>query len=165
MEDEVKDVFSVFLSLGSNLGYKEKNIENAYKKIEKQIGKIKSASSFFYSSPVGFISVNDFVNTVCEVETDLNIYTVFAITQNIEIEMGRVGTRDENQYFDRIIDIDIIMVNDLIIDTPKLKIPHPKFHERDFVLTPLNEIASYIIHPILKKNIQEIKNEYDHNHL
>ena len=159
MIDKEAVIFSVFLSLGSNLGNKENNIEKAYKKIEMQIGKIKSSSAFFYSSPQGFISDNDFVNSVCEVTASIDVYTLFATIQSIEKELGRVSKSTKGQYSDRIIDIDILMIGNLIIDTPELTIPHPKFHERDFVLIPLLEIAPDIIHPILKKSVRELKDE------
>lgn len=159
MGDTENSVFSIFLSLGSNLGDREKNIKKAYKKIEKQIGEIKSSSAFFYSSPVGFISNNEFANTVCEVSTTMDIYSIFAATQLIEKEIGRVDKSIKNYYSDRIIDIDIILIGELVINTPQLTIPHPKFHERNFVLSPLCEIAPDVIHPILKKSIREIKNE------
>jgi 2-amino-4-hydroxy-6-hydroxymethyldihydropteridine diphosphokinase len=84
MEDKENRIFSVFLSLGSNLGNKERNIEFAYKKIEEQIGDIKSSSAFFYSSPVGFISENNFVNSVCEVTSYLDVDSIFATSQRIK---------------------------------------------------------------------------------
>lgn len=161
MAKKENSVYSLFLSLGSNLGDKEENIIKAYKKIEKQIGEIKSSSAFFYSSPVGFKSNNNFVNTTCEVITDIDINKAFAITQLIEKEIGRVEKSLYNQYSDRIIDIDIILAGDMVMNTPKLTIPHPRFHERNFVLTPLCEIAPDVIHPVLKKSVREIKNEFD----
>ena len=161
MAKKENSVYSIFLSLGSNLGDKEENIIKAYKKIEKQIGEIKSSSAFFYSSPVGFKSNNNFVNTTCEVITDIDINKAFAITQLIEKEIGRVEKSLYNQYSDRIIDIDIILAGDMVMNTPKLTIPHPRFHERNFVLTPLCEIAPDVIHPVLKKSVREIKNEFD----
>jgi 2-amino-4-hydroxy-6-hydroxymethyldihydropteridine diphosphokinase len=160
MEEKRNDVFSVFLSLGSNLGDKEKNIKIAYNKIEKQIGEIKSSSAFFYSSPVGFTSDNCFVNSACEVLSEMSIYKLFAITQGIEKEIGRVEKSLRNEYSDRIIDIDIIMAGNMIIDTPELTIPHPRFHEREFVLIPLSEIAPNVVHPILKMSIRELKEEF-----
>lgn len=159
MEDKEKNMFSVFLSLGSNLGDKEKNIKKACENIERQIGEIKISSSFFYSSPLDFISENDFVNTVCEVVTNIDIFSVFAITHSIEQEIGRVGKSVKGQYSDRIIDIDILMFDNMIIDTSQLTIPHPKFHKRAFVLYPFSEIAPNIIHPVLKKTIRELKEE------
>lgn len=163
MANTENSIYSLFLSLGSNLGNKEENIIKAYKKIEKQIGEIISSSAFFYSTPVGFKSDNNFVNTTCEVITNLDINMVFAITQLIEKEIGRAGKSHNNQYSDRIIDIDIILAGDMVINTPKLTIPHPRFHKRNFVLTPLCEIAPDVIHPVLKKSVREIKNEFNEN--
>lgn len=148
---------SIFIALGSNLGDKEENIELALNKIEKQIGKITSQSAFYYSKPVGFESDNIFVNSVCEVLTNLDIYTAFARTQAIEKELGRSEKSHLGKYNDRIINIDLLLVGSQIIDTPLLTIPHPKFHLRKFVLNPLSEIAPNILHPILKQTIQELK--------
>ena len=160
MEDKENRIFSVFLSLGSNLGNKERNIEFAYKKIEEQIGDIKSSSAFFYSSPVGFISENNFVNSVCEVTSYLDVDSMFATSQMIEKEMGRVGKSLNGVHSDRIIDIDILLINDLIINRPDLIIPHPRLHERSFVIIPLSEIAGDVLLPVLKKTIRELKEEF-----
>ncbi|MDD4697971.1 MAG: 2-amino-4-hydroxy-6-hydroxymethyldihydropteridine diphosphokinase [Fermentimonas sp.] len=157
MNEKENRIFSVFLSIGSNLGNKEKNIETAYKNIEKQIGEIKSSSAFFYSSPEGFVSENDFVNSACEVISNMNVCDIFAATQRIEKEMGRIGKSVGGLHSDRIIDIDILMIDNLIIESPELTIPHPRFHKRNFVLTPLCEIAPEVIHPVLNKSIQELK--------
>ena len=148
---------SLFLALGSNLGEKESNIGTAYNYIEKRIGRIVSKSAFFYSVPVGFKSENNFVNSVCEVEAILNVYEIFAITQNIEKEIGRVDKSSRLHYSDRIIDIDLILFGDRIIDSQNLTIPHPRFHEREFVLYPLSEIAPEVVHPIYNKTIMELK--------
>jgi 2-amino-4-hydroxy-6-hydroxymethyldihydropteridine diphosphokinase len=160
MEDKENRIFSVFLSLGSNLGNKERNIEFSYKKIEELIGDIKSSSAFFYSSPVGFISENNFVNSVCEVTSYLDVDSIFATSQRIEKEMGRVGKSLHGVHSDRIIDIDILLINDLIINRPDLIIPHPRLHERSFVIIPLSEIAGDVLHPVLKKTIRELKEEF-----
>lgn len=161
MKQKNKCEYSLFLALGSNLGERERNIEKAYKSIEKQIGRISSKSALFYSVPEGFKSKNNFVNTICEVRTQLDIYEVFAITQDIEFQLGRVNKSDSNGYDDRIIDIDLILAGNLIVNSEKLNIPHPRFHERNFVLTPLNEIAPDIMHPVFGKTIRELKYEYD----
>lgn len=160
MEDKENRIFSVFLSLGSNLGNKERNIEFSYKKIEELIGDIKSSSAFFYSSPVGFISENNFVNSVCEVTSYLDVDSIFATSQRIEKEMGRVGKSLNGVHSDRIIDIDILLINDLFINRPDLIIPHPRLHERSFVIIPLSEIAGDVLHPVLKKTIRELKEEF-----
>lgn len=149
----------VFLAFGSNLGNKQKNIEDAYNKIEEQIGEIVSQSAFFISEPVGFKSENLFVNSVCEVISNKTIRDIFAMTQIIEKEIGRSIKSENMEYVDRIIDIDLILVDNLILNTPDLIIPHPRFHLRDFVLDPLCEIAPDIIHPVFNKSMLQLKNE------
>lgn len=147
----------VYLALGSNLGDKQKNIEEALDKIEERIGNITSLSAFHLTAPVGFQSENIFVNCVCEVATTIEIQRLFAITQDIEKEIGRTEKSINGQYADRKIDIDLILAGDTIINTPELTIPHPRFHTRSFVVEPLYEIAPDVIHPVLGKSIREIR--------
>lgn len=150
---------NVFLSLGSNLGDKQKNIEEALEKIGERIGDITSLSAFYLSTPVGFQSDHIFVNCVCEVDTRMDIYRLFAITQEIENEMGRVDKSKDGFYSDRTIDIDLILAGDLVVHTPDLTIPHPRLQDRLFVLDPLFEIAPYLVHPVLGKTIRELRDE------
>ena len=149
--------YTVYLALGSNLGDKQKNIEEALDKIEERIGSIISLSAFYLTIPVGFQSENIFVNCVCEVATFMDIYSVFSKTQDIEKEIGRTVKSRNGQFSDRVIDIDLIMAGNLVINTPDLIIPHPRFHNRSFVLDPLYEIAPDLIHPLLGKSIRELK--------
>ncbi len=152
---------SVILALGSNLGDKRQNIAIALDKIEERIGRVISLSALYDTLPEGFYSEHNFINSVCEVDTYLNIWTVFSTTQEIEKEMGRATKSINCQYADRIIDIDLIMVGNLVIQTPDLTIPHPSFHTRDFVLTPLCEIAPEEVHPVIGKTIRQLKDELD----
>ncbi len=154
-----KEIYSLLLAFGSNLKEKQKNIEAAMDEIEKRIGKISSVSAFYNSPPFGFESDNNFVNSACEVFTLIDIWDVFAITQDIEKELGRSIKSSSQKYSDRIIDIDIIMAGNIVIDTPVLAIPHPRFHQRDFVLNPLCEIAPNAIHPVLDKTIIELRDQ------
>ena len=135
---EVK-MIEVVLALGSNIGDKVQNIEAAYTLIANEIGIITKKSSFLKNPAVGFESQNEFVNTCIKVETKLSCNDVLKSLQSIEKRMGRVKTT--HIYEDRIIDIDIIFFGDLIINQPNLKIPHPRYHERSFVLQPLKELG------------------------
>ena len=137
----------VFLGLGSNLGRREENILQAYEYIERLIGHIVRQSAFFYSEPWGFQSVHGFVNTVVRVETVLSPLEVLHQTQHIEHLLGKTDAhatlRPDNRqclYHDRPIDIDILLYDDLTLDEPELKIPHPLMQEREFVMIPLKEI-------------------------
>jgi len=140
-EKSVKSVKSVcFLSLGTNLGNKQENLKIAILHIAKKVGKIIAQSSIMETEPWGFVSKNTFLNMVIEVETNLPPLEVLKETQKIEKLMGRIE-KTHDAYQDRIIDIDIIFYDDVILDTPELKLPHPLFHKRDFVVKPLCEIA------------------------
>ena len=137
-----------FLSLGTNLGNKQENLQIAIQHIAKKVGKVIAQSSVIETEPWGFVSENTFLNMVIKVETSLSPLTILKEAQKIEKLMGRVE-KTNNVYQDRIIDIDIILYDNVILDTPELKLPHPLFHQRDFVLKPLCEIAPEFIHPIL----------------
>lgn len=153
----------VFLSFGSNLGDKRTNIEATYEKVEERIGDIVAVSAFYLSTPVGFESDKLFVNSVCEVESDLCPHSILAITQEIEQEMGRNEKSTDGIYSDRVIDIDILLIEDLIIQSTELVIPHPRMHLRDFVLAPMCEIAPETVHPVFGKNVRELL--YKQHHL
>lgn len=149
--------YTVYLALGSNLGDKQKNIEEALDKIGERIGSITALSAFHLTAPVGFESENIFVNCACEVITNIDIYDLFAITREIEKEIGRSGKSKNGEYADRTIDIDLILAGDTLINTPELTVPHPRFHTRSFVLDPLHEIAPEVVHPGLGKTIRELR--------
>lgn len=140
-----------YLSLGSNLGEREKTIHEALSHIEQQIGPVLRCSSFCYSEPWGFESTHPFCNLCCCVETDKTPQEVLSHTQDIERVLGRTKKSKIinhhspiTNYTDRCIDIDIIRVFDgeeeLSISTPNLTIPHRFWQERAFVKVPLEEI-------------------------
>ena len=133
-----------FLGLGSNLGNKKLNIDQAIHQISRKTGKVLRQSSFYFSQPLGFISENDFVNVVVLVETKLEPLELLHQLQEIEKEMGRTYKSVDGVYTDRIIDIDILLYEDMVLDLPELKIPHPQMKERDFVMKPLSEILGLI---------------------
>ena len=137
---------TVYLSLGTNLGDKKHNLVSAIKEIERRVGPVRAQSAFLTTEPWGFESKNTFLNAAVRVETELSPNALLRVTQQIEREMGRTqkSSVDPQQskviYHDRIIDIDILLYDDLHINTKKLIIPHPHMYERDFVLIPLKEI-------------------------
>ena len=131
----------VYLGLGTNLGDKEANLKVAIEEIRKRVGEITSLSAFHASEPWGFESENSFLNAVCCVHTDLSPMETLRTTQEIERSLGRLKKSTGGNYSDRVIDIDILLYDDLHIDTPELTIPHPLMWQRDFVMIPLREIA------------------------
>ena len=146
-------VHTTYLSLGTNLGDKEHNLVSAITEIGRRIGPVRAQSAFLATEPWGFESENTFLNAAIRVETELSPHALLKVTQQIERDMGRTQKSTVNcqlstancqlstvNYHDRIIDIDILLYDDLHINTPKLTIPHPLMYERDFVLIPLKEI-------------------------
>ena len=133
-----KKLIKVVLSLGSNIGERKKNLLLAYQHIENHIGKIVKFSSYYENPSQGFDSDNDFMNTCIGIETSYQCQEVLDKIHWIEHAMGRKRTK--KGFEDRVIDIDIIFFGDQIIRQHGLKVPHPKYHERDFVLIPLKEL-------------------------
>jgi len=134
----------VFLGLGSNLGDKEQQLLTAIQLVGERVGQVVRQSSFMETEPWGFASDNKFLNAVILCETEKTPREVLRLTQQIERDMGRkkmVNCKLTNRkYKDRPIDIDILLYDDLTVDEPDLKIPHPLMYERDFVMKPLAEI-------------------------
>ena len=130
----------VYLGLGSNLGDRHALMEKAITLIGERIGKVVRQSSFIETEPWGFESDNRFLNAVIIVETEHTPREVLTLTQQIEREMGRTRKSGSAGYADRPMDIDILIYDDLKINEPDLKIPHPLMHEREFVMIPLREV-------------------------
>ena len=144
----------VFLGIGTNLGNRELNLEQAIARIEEFIGPVLMTSSIYETEPWGFQAEDKFLNLVVKAETKLTPSGLLGRILMIESLMGRV--RGPNRYSSRLIDIDILVYEEMIIDQESLKIPHPLLQERRFVLVPLCEIASEMIHPVLKKSYAEL---------
>ena len=141
-----KKMHQVYLGLGSNLGDREEHIRKAIALIGESIGLVIRQSSLIESEPWGFESANRFLNSVILVETTLTPRQLLKATQKIERQLGRKKKSTDSSlltpvsYSDRSIDIDILLYDDLTVDEPDLKIPHPLMEQRDFVMIPLNEI-------------------------
>lgn len=130
----------VYLGLGSNLGNRKAILNEAISLIQKRVGEVVRQSSFLETEPWGFTSHNKFLNACICVNTQYSPRQILKTTQAIEKDMGRCHKTVNHQYHNRIIDIDILMIDDLNIDDSDLKVPHPLMKERDFVMIPLKEI-------------------------
>ena len=144
----------VFLSLGSNLGDRKKNLLRGIEYL-RSISKIKKISSIYETKPFKVeIKQDDFLNLVVEIVYKNSPYDLLENISIIEKKLGRVRSEKKNE--PREIDIDIIFFDDLVLDEKKLILPHPRFSERLFVLDPLNEIASEFKDPLTKKRIKDL---------
>lgn len=132
---------TMYLSLGTNLGDRRRNLSCALELIAAEVGTILSSSDIIETEPWGFESSNRFLNMVVKVDTDLNPVDALHVTQDIEHRLGRTEKSVNGQYHDRLIDIDLLMYDNITVSTPELTLPHPHMHERRFVMEPLAQIA------------------------
>jgi 2-amino-4-hydroxy-6-hydroxymethyldihydropteridine diphosphokinase len=146
----------VFLLLGSNLGNAELYVKDAIEEIHLQAGSVVQSSSKYSTQAWGKTEQPDFINQVIEIVTNLNPNDLLRCVLDIETKLGR--TREE-KWGARIIDIDILFINNEIIDTPQLQVPHPQIGNRRFTLIPLAEFVPDLIHPVYKKTIRQLLDE------
>lgn len=132
----------VYFSLGTNLGNREEMLNRAIMLINTKIGTVVCQSSFYDTAPWGFHSDNRFLNAAVCCLTALSPHDVLRESQGIERLLGRTRKSVGGEYHDRPIDIDILLYDDITVDIPELKIPHPLMRERDFVMMPLREIST-----------------------
>jgi len=143
-----------YISLGSNLGNREKNIQSAIKLISCTPSiTIVNLSPIYETEPVGFKEQNWFLNAVIELETTLLPQKLLVVLKEIEAKLGK---KIERKWGPRTIDLDILLYDDIILDLPDLQIPHKLMHERRFVLVPLAQLSPNLIHPVLKKTMKEL---------
>jgi len=130
----------LYLGLGSNLGKREENIRRAIDLIGQRVGTVLRTSNIMETEPWGFQSEHRFLNAACLVETSLTPLECLHETQRIERSLGRRRKSKDGKYHDRSIDIDLLLYDNVQIQTPELTIPHPHIQDRDFVRIPLAEI-------------------------
>ena len=145
-----------YLGLGTNIGNKRRNMITAAALLAERVGDILALSGFYETEPWGFESENFFLNAAVKLKTSFPPLELLQITQQIEKELGR-AEKSNGVYHDRIIDIDILLYDDEVLQIPGLTLPHPLMHERKFVMDPLSEIAPFVVHPVLKERIIDLK--------
>lgn len=151
---------TVYILLGANLGDPINQIEQAIQLLKNKIGNLIATSSLYKSEAWGIENQPVFYNQVLVIETTLDPSDCLVVCQEVEILLGR---KRDIKWGARVIDIDILYINNLIIDTATLSIPHPYIHKRNFTLIPLCELAPNFIHPKLKKsNLQLLSESEDH---
>jgi len=143
-----------YIALGSNLGDKEKNLRRALLLLTQQGVEIVRVSSFLSTEPYGVTDQPQFLNAVACVRTSLAPLALLDVLLATELAMGRVRLR---HWGERNIDLDLLLYEDVVLDMPRLRLPHPDMQNRDFVLLPLAEIAPELKHPTLQKTIWELK--------
>lgn len=144
---------TVYLSLGSNLGDRPANLRTAIENLEK-IGHVAAASSFYETEPVDVKDQPWFLNCAVKLETELMPKQLMKAVLALEEKMGRRRRQSKGP---RTIDIDILLFGDSTIQSKELVVPHPRMHERRFVLEPMVEIAPDVRHPGMKKTIRELR--------
>jgi len=152
----MKKTSLIYLSLGTNLGNRQRNLDKSMDFIEDKVGKILKRSSVYKTKAWGVKDQPDFLNMVLEVETKFSPQFVLTTILSIETEMGRIR---ERKWYTRLIDIDLLFYEDLIIKESNLIVPHPYLQDRNFVLAPLMEIAPSLVHPVIKKTIEQLVEE------
>jgi 2-amino-4-hydroxy-6-hydroxymethyldihydropteridine diphosphokinase len=143
-----------YIGIGSNVGDKAHQCKQAISEVLKvDHHKLLAESSFFKTQPVGYTSQDWFINGVIKIETEMEPLELFRVLKTIELKLGRTQTF---QWGPRTIDLDILIFDDKEIETEELQIPHPRLHERQFVLIPLVEIDQNLVHPVLKKTVGKL---------
>ena len=145
----------VYLSIGSNVGDKLANCRNGIRELCRPgISTLKGQSRFYRTEPVDYEDQDWFINGVVKIETCLDPHDLFKRLKQIESNAGR--TDYSVRFGPRVLDLDILIFDDLIMDTDYLVIPHPRMHKRRFVLQPFCDIDSRLKHPVLKKNMKDL---------
>ncbi|OIP80770.1 2-amino-4-hydroxy-6-hydroxymethyldihydropteridine diphosphokinase [Candidatus Peregrinibacteria bacterium CG22_combo_CG10-13_8_21_14_all_44_10] len=146
-------MFTVFLGLGSNMGDKLGNLTSSYDVLESLGLNILEKSAIYESEPWGWLDQSSFLNQVLKVETNLSPESLVRVCKEAEKQVGRI---DSFKWGPRVLDVDVIFYENMVVNKPECSIPHHLMHERRFVLEPLNEIAASAVHPVFGKTVSEL---------
>ncbi len=146
-----------YIALGSNLGDKKGYLDMAVSRLSQSEGcRVKKVADYIVTEPYGGVEQDDFLNSCLELETLLSPAELLTLLHEIEAAADR---KREIHWGPRTLDLDILLYDDLVMDSEALTIPHVEMHKRDFVLTPLAQIAPWVRHPVFGKTIKELKEE------
>lgn len=149
-------IHEVILLMGSNLGDRATNLSSAISELSNNFEKILRSSSVYESEAWGFDSNNYFLNQIVVIQSDKKPNEVLDIVLGIETQLGRLRNKNSTTYESRIIDIDILFIDSLIMNTDKLVIPHPQLHNRRFTLVALDELDKDFIHPVYQESVSQL---------
>lgn len=145
------------LGLGSNLGDRSRNIHGAMEALVRNPGvQAVRLSPLYETAPVGPVAQGPFLNAAAVVTTTLSPHDLAALLRQLEQDAGREPLAQRQRWGPRVLDLDLLLYDDLILDSPDLTIPHPRMHERWFVLRPLADIAPQVVHPCLHLTVAEL---------
>ena len=150
-------VSTVYLALGTNLGDRMDNLRRAIAALSPSV-KVTALSSVYETPPWGYADQPAFLNMALAAETDLEPLALIAFLKKLETDLGREKTFHNGP---RLIDMDILFYDDLVFEQADLVIPHPRLHERAFVLVPLNDVAPDRMHPVLKRTVRDLLKDVD----